>query len=142
MFVIYIFSTLILVFYLWLKLQWTYWTKKGVYQVEPLFPFGNQYGFITKTKHLNEHLQEDAEETKNLKYYGGYFFKNPTLFINDADLVRQVLVKDFDYFLDRMGPDFTRPLQTGHYVDVLWAKQMPMACGGNKNILHLEVLQN
>ena len=67
MFVIYIFSTLILVSYLWLKWQWTYWTKKGVYQVEPVFPFGNQYGFITKTKHLNEHLKEDAEETKNLQ---------------------------------------------------------------------------
>ena len=130
MLIVYVIFTFILVFYLWLKWQWTFWTKKGVYQVEPVFPFGNLYGFITKTKHLNEHLKEDAEETKNLKYYGGYFFKNPTLYINDVDFVRQILVKDFDYFLDRMGPDFTRPLQTGHYVDVLWAKQMPMACGG------------
>lgn len=35
------------------------------------------------------------------KYFGMYIFHNPILVINDAELIRLILVKDFQHFADR-----------------------------------------
>lgn len=36
------------------------------------------------------------------RYFGGYFSTHPTLFVTDVDLAKQMYVKDFEYFSDRV----------------------------------------
>ena len=69
-------------------------------------------------------------------FYGGYFFTNPVLLIQDADLVKQILIKDFDYFVDRNGPVMKNLFFGGKTrTDKIWSKQMTSAEGDEwKNI--------
>ena len=36
--------------YFYMKSKWNYWTKKGIYQIEPTFPFGTFPEFFTKSQ--------------------------------------------------------------------------------------------
>ena len=42
---------------------------------------------------MRSHL--DIQELKNVKFYGAYFATFPVLIIKDADLAKQIMVKDF-----------------------------------------------
>ena len=46
-------------------------------------------------------MKEHYFKTEGLKYYGVYFLGMPALTIRDPELIRQILVKDFDHFVDR-----------------------------------------
>ena len=75
------FIALIGLFYVLLSWKWTYWTKKGVYQMPTKFPFGTTTEFFTKSRHFNDLLKIEAQEAENLPYYGGYFLHYPVLII-------------------------------------------------------------
>ena len=57
--------------------------------------------FITKNIHLNDHMAKQAKQVQKLPFYGGYFLHRPILLVKDVNLVRHILVKDFDHFVDR-----------------------------------------
>ena len=87
--------TLLLLWYLWFKKATSYWTERGVYQLQPSFPLGNFGFFVTKSKSMNDWMRGHTEETKGLKYFGAYFAHFPILIIRDVDLAKQIMVKDF-----------------------------------------------
>ena len=121
--------TLFVAFYVYLTWKWNYWSKRGVYAIKPIFPFGSVPTFFTKKKSANEVFKEFAEETKDLPYFGGYFMRNPILFVNDADIVRQILVKDFDHFVNRSSSNIKDLFDTGHKSDEIWLNQMTNSVG-------------
>ena len=94
--------TFVLVFlsllYVYFQKQYTFWTRKGVVQIPPSFPFGNFGYFILRTKTINEVMVEQDHLTKGLPYYGQYFLCFPNFVVKDVELVRQILVKDFYHF--------------------------------------------
>nr|AKH03523.1 cytochrome P450 3026D3 [Paracyclopina nana] len=122
-------ATLTVAAYIYLQVKWTYWSKRGVFFLKPTFPFGSIPSFFTKSKHLNDEFYSHIEKTKPLPYYGIYFIGGATLIINDADLAKNILVKDFDYFVDRNGDATNKLLQTKHKTDIIWTKQMTMSTG-------------
>ena len=84
---------------------------------------------------MNDSFLLHISETENLPYYGGYFINTPLLIVKDADLVRHILVKDFEYLVDRNGGGFKNILETGVRTDEIWNKQMTNASGEEwKNI--------
>ena len=96
------------------------------------FPIGTFVSLFTRKIHFNEHLLKEANETENLPYYGGYFLQKPVLMIKDADLVRHILVKDFEYIVDRNEANFQKNMEaTGCHTDKIWSKQMFFASGEN-----------
>ena len=113
--------------YLYFKSKFQYWTSKGVYQIEPTFPFGSIPEFFTKSKSFNDVSLEHAKETKDLPYYGIYFLLGKMLVIKDPDLIRQITIKDFEHFVDR-NPKSMMKL-TGNQTDKIWMKQMSNASG-------------
>ena len=131
LYIIYGIIGLLGIWYIYSYLKWSFWTKRGVYQVTPTFPFGTNVPkcYFTKTKQFNDVLKEEAEETKNLPYYGGYMFDKPVLFIRDAEWVRQITIKDFDYFVDRNGSVYGKLFGSGTLTDTIWQKQMASATG-------------
>ena len=53
---------------------------------------------------------------------GLYLLGKPVLVINDLDLIRLIMVKDFDHFVDRQDKNLDR-LTRGGTLDQFWAKQ-------------------
>ena len=120
---------LTLVFYFWIQWKWTYWTKRGIYQPKPMFPFGTFYTIFTQKMHMAELFEMHAKETEKLPMYGGYFLASPTLVIRDADLVRDVLVKDFEHFVDRAPKSFMKMGKSNNRNTKIWFRQMTNASG-------------
>lgn len=84
--------------YIFFKLQYSHWGKKGVPYSKPSFPFGN-FGEAQK-KSLTVILRELYNEGRDHRFYGTWQFHKPNLMINDIDLVKKILVGDFMSFHD------------------------------------------
>lgn len=122
-------AVLMVLLYLYFQWKFTYWTKKGVYQIKPTFPFGTVSAFFTKKENFLDFLMREAKETENLPYYGGYFLVGPILVVKDADMVRTVLVKDFEHFANRTAESFTTGLKDLNKNAQIWSRQMTNASG-------------
>ena len=125
--------TLTVLLYIWLSQKWTYWTKKGIFQVEPTFPFGTMSVWFTRKIHIKEFFMKQVKLAQNLPYYGGYFLHKPILVVKDVDLLRHILVKDFDHFVDRPVAIVTgipaNLLQNGDHCDRIWSQVLTNAQG-------------
>ena len=64
-------------FYFYMTKKFDYWTKRGVYQLKPSFPYGTMKGFFTQKEALNDIMLKEAQETKGLPFYGAYFMRAP-----------------------------------------------------------------
>ena len=90
---------------------------------------------ITFHEHFNNVLEKHAQETKGLPFYGSYFYQAPVLFINDPDLVKKILVKDFDKFADHGLWIANKLKKSNHLSDKIWIKNLFFAEGEQwKNI--------
>lgn len=71
----------------------------GVKQFPISISKGN-LGDVGTKSHIGEMLIKYYAETKNLglKMSGLYFNMNPLLLVTDLDLIKRILIKDFDYF--------------------------------------------
>merc|ERR1712004_466235 len=124
--------TLCVLAYLYLTWNWKHWESRGVYQIQPSFPFGSFPSFFTKNEHVNDTLKKISDEIKdkNLPFYGFYFFRTPGIIINDLDLIKQILVKDFDTFVDRQSGDFSKEFRKSSCrSDQIWSRQLTDASG-------------
>jgi cytochrome P450 family 9 len=80
----------------------SYWPKKGVALVKP-GEAASIFELLTKRKTI---VGMDEEYYKKFKALGVKFggimeFRRPIVYVIDLDLVKQILVKDFDHFVDR-----------------------------------------
>lgn len=87
--------------YLYMTRKFTYWKKRGILQMTPTPFFGNFKECLFLKKAPAYFLKELYEETKELPYVGFYVLDKPFLLIRDRELVKNILVKDFNYFSDR-----------------------------------------
>ncbi|XP_049788169.1 probable cytochrome P450 6a13 isoform X1 [Schistocerca cancellata] len=90
--------------YVWFSHSFTYWTRRGVPQRQPQFPFGNVRQSVLGQTRFEFVVQDIYNELKGEKYFGMYGFSRPLLVLTDPDLIRLVLVKDFDSFNNRGVP--------------------------------------
>lgn len=79
----------------------SYWKRRGIKQKQQSFFFGSVKGLILQNECLANVTQNYYNFTKNEKICGLYFSYRPTLMINDPVLVRNIMIKDFQYFHDR-----------------------------------------
>ena len=96
-------SSAALLFYWYITKNWNYWKSKNVLQMDPSFPFGSLPAFFTKSAAISDVLKEHALKSRGHSFYGIYFLRQPFLVITDPDLIKQITIKDFDYFVDRMS---------------------------------------
>ena len=96
-------SSTVLLFYWYITKNWNYWKSKNVLQMDPSFPFGSLPAFFTKSAAISDVLKEHALKSRGHSFYGIYFLRQPFLVITDPDLIKQITIKDFDYFVDRMS---------------------------------------
>ncbi|XP_062552480.1 probable cytochrome P450 6a13 [Armigeres subalbatus] len=86
---------------LWVRKRYSYWKERGIPYSEPSFPAGNIRG-MGRTEHLSTMMQRCYKDLKGKGPIGGiFFFINPVALAMDLDLIKNVLVKDFQYCHDR-----------------------------------------
>lgn len=80
---------------------YSYWRRHGVTNLQPIFPFGNFGPTFRGKVSMGEQCAALYEKTKELPFTGVYLTLKPALIVNDPELVKHVLIKDFQYFHDR-----------------------------------------
>lgn len=93
----------IFIYYLYYRRCFTYWKRKKVPQLCPSFPVGDLASSAWGKQSVFVRLQTLYNIFKNAghKYGGIYFFNGPIFFPVDPDLIKKVLVSNFDCFVDR-----------------------------------------
>lgn len=86
--------------YMVLKHYYSYWDREGFPNIKPAIPFGNLKSLVKKERSFGTAIYDLYNKTKE-PFIGVYLFFRPALLIRDADLIRNVLVNDFQHFHDR-----------------------------------------
>jgi cytochrome P450 family 6 len=91
---------LVLLLYYFITKDYSYWASKGVPYDKPFLIFGSFWNIVTGKEHLAQRIRSVYNQHKT-PYFGIYVFHQPNLVIRSPELIRKVMVKDFDKFKDR-----------------------------------------
>ncbi|XP_058060788.1 probable cytochrome P450 6a14 [Anopheles bellator] len=88
--------------YYYTRQLYRYWDQRGIPQLEASFPLGNMKD-VGRKLHFNDVMQVAYDLGKSLSkpFAGMYFMLKPVLIVTDLDMVKRMLVKDFNSFHDR-----------------------------------------
>ena len=95
-------------FYYEVTKQFDFFKNLGVPYSKPTFPFGSKaVGLAMMRKisfaDMDAHMVEN--EFPNEKIFGYFLFGQPIFLVNDMELIKRVMVKDYEYFMDRRAFD-------------------------------------
>ena len=88
------------VVYVYFKRAYNYWKKRNVPYVTPVFPFGNFTDVWLFRKTIGEVHQRSYKKLEGEKFGGIYTFAEPRFLVRDPDIIKNILVKDFQFFHD------------------------------------------
>ncbi|KAF4518426.1 hypothetical protein B566_EDAN002079 [Ephemera danica] len=86
--------------YFYFTSTFNYWRDKGVVFVKPYPLVGSMWRQITLQEHMNDFFRRIYFQYTDQPYVGFYQGPVPTLLVRDADLIKNILVKDFSHFTD------------------------------------------
>lgn len=86
--------------YLFFKYISTYWWRKGFPYMEPTILIGNMSNTVKGKTSFMCNIWEHYK-TSDEPFTGVYLLTSPSLLVRDPDLVRRILVTDFQSFHDR-----------------------------------------
>ncbi|XP_004521370.1 probable cytochrome P450 6a13 [Ceratitis capitata] len=95
-----IFSTIFTLLLSYLRYKYQYWELRGVPQLKMNFLLGNLSRL--RTIHKSELLRDAYREFHGkAKLVGTYIFTKPIAIVLDLDVIKAILIKDFNKFTDR-----------------------------------------
>ncbi|KAF5291526.1 hypothetical protein FQR65_LT01839 [Abscondita terminalis] len=77
-----------------------YWTERGIAHVKPWPIFGNYGPIVIGWISMYDQLLIWYNQFSTERYFGINQFSTPTLIILDLELIKKVMVKDHEYFID------------------------------------------
>ncbi|XP_037782395.1 probable cytochrome P450 6a14 [Penaeus monodon] len=89
---------------------YSFWEMRGVTGPKPVWIIGNMYARLRPTHSMAEFDQMLYERYGGKRYCGYYEFTQPCLMVGDPELLKHVMVKDFDHFTDRSFVTFNEPV--------------------------------
>ena len=120
---------LLALLYAYLQFKWSTWNGLDMKVLHPKFPFGSIPFTLTRSESWIEGMTRIARETNWAPAIGAYVLGNSILIIQDPDLAKQILVKDFGSFHDR-APDYLKECEHKlHLVDKLSTQNLLLASG-------------
>lgn len=111
-------------FYLYLTSNHDYWKKRGIPYVKPLPIFGNLKDALLCRKNLGQVYDELYRKLDGYKFGGFFKLGQVAILIRDPELVKTVLVKDFNSFHDN-------DLEVNSEVDIVFGRN-PFVLRGEK----------
>lgn len=75
-------------------------SKHGVKHFRPIPLLGNMARIVLRLDHMAHDLNRYYNSFPDERFVGQYEFLKPILIIRDLKLIKQIAVKDFEYFLD------------------------------------------
>jgi cytochrome P450 family 6 len=88
--------------YFYVTRNFNFWQKLGVPYVKPTPFFGSLKECALLKTTIGEQLQRIYNEHNDKPYVGIFSFDKPSLLVRDLELVKNILVKDFQNFMDRI----------------------------------------
>lgn len=95
---------LVLGIFVHFKRRFRFWKKLDVKFIAPTFPTGNVSDFLKTSIHFSYVIQKLYVKLRQLgsdDYGGIYFFGNPVFLVLTPEFAKTVLVRDFQFFMDR-----------------------------------------
>jgi hypothetical protein len=100
-----LFSILTAIFiglYLYFTRNFKFWQKLGIPYAKPTPFVGNLKECVLQKVNIGKHLQRIYDEHSDKPYVGIFSFDKPSLLIRDLELVKNILVKDSQSFIEHM----------------------------------------
>lgn len=93
---------LLSIVYFYIQKRLCFWSDAEIPHIAGSLPSGSLKDIGTKY-HMAEQLQiwYNKFKMEGIDYAGLYFFFNPVILAMDCDLIKTILVKDFNHFMDR-----------------------------------------
>jgi len=88
--------------YLYFTRNVNFWQKLGIPYVNPTPFVGNLKDCVLLKTTVGEQLQRIYNEHSDKPYVGIFSFDKPCLLIRDPELMKNIMVKDFQNFMDRI----------------------------------------
>lgn len=98
---------LVLTFYFWSRRKYNYWSKRRVVHPKPTTFFGNYGDHLRLRLSMANQIQGILKDYVDESYVGAYFGTEPVLIVQDPELIKLILAKDFYYFNSREVMDHT-----------------------------------
>lgn len=94
-------AALLLAFYYYSTSTFNFWKSRGVQGPKPVFLFGNTIDLMLARISMVDYLQNLYKVYKNEPMVGLYMRRSPVLVLNDLELIKDVMIRDFSTFADR-----------------------------------------
>lgn len=96
-------AIILIIAYVLLRRHYNYFKNHGVAYIKSTPILGTFKDSVLMKKGFYEMIMDiyNHPEVKNEPFFGIFLFHKPTIFIKDPDLIKNVLVKDFNSFADR-----------------------------------------
>ena len=99
---IFLLTAVIFLLYLYIKhVKYNYWHSKNVHHDKPILLVGNILPLATGSESIGNVIKASYDKFKQHKFHGLYMLLKPALIITDPELIRMILIKDFNKFADR-----------------------------------------
>ncbi|XP_034947084.1 probable cytochrome P450 6a14 [Chelonus insularis] len=92
---------LLLIIYSYWSLKFNFWKSRNVPGPKPIFFFGTTKDVILRKVSLGHYVSRLYKKYSNEPMFGIYLRNRPILIINDPELIKNVLIKDFKHFMER-----------------------------------------
>lgn len=97
------FITANLIVYAYFKWMFSYWKRRNVPFIEPTIPFGTSENPFTRKEFVGLRIKNRYDEFKfkGHKHGGMFIFTSPTYMPIDPEFIKNIMSKDFNYFINR-----------------------------------------
>ncbi|XP_058447374.1 probable cytochrome P450 9f2 [Malaya genurostris] len=93
-------GSLVLFVYRWVSKKYEYFLSKPIPCIKPTFLLGSSAPVIFRTKTLKSHIETMYNTYPECRIVGFYELMRPVFMLRDATVIKQIAVKDFDFFMD------------------------------------------
>ncbi|CAD0201820.1 unnamed protein product [Chrysodeixis includens] len=107
MWVLFLLLFVIFILYQISKYKFDYWEKKKVPYIKPAPLLGNYGDFILLKTFIGDVVSKICAKFPNEPYIGAFYGTEPTLIVQDPELIKLILAKDFYYFHGREVTKYT-----------------------------------
>lgn len=92
---------LFVILYLYFTRNFNFWKKRGIPYAKPLPFVGNLKEAVLQETDIGRNLKQIYDQHKCKPYVGFFSFDQPSLLINDPEIIKMILVKDAQHFVNR-----------------------------------------